>query len=332
MNKILDFPLKAALIGLGNIAWKYDIATNLTTSFAQSQAGAILQNPNLRLVGGFSPQTKDRQDFSKWSNCPTFSSLDKMLKETQPEFIGICSPPQYHFTHFMTALEFGVRVFWLEKPPTSTIQELQTMQNAAQKYGATVCVNYFRRTQPAYQQLKTVLQQKQLGECRLIQILYSPGLARNGCHLIDQLFFLTDSNNYQILWLDTQDRTNPNFGLQLSTGQKAAVCGCNLPYHTNDIQAIFDNGIFSIRQGGSKIELERSVPDPIAPGFFERKKDCDFSRKWNKKINQIGQMNGSLLDLIKAFKNNKQPMSSLQTAALTQQVLYEVLQGEKICI
>ena len=75
--------IDAALIGLGGIAWKYDARTQLKNSFALSQAGAMLRHPNVRLVGGFSPNKTDREQFQTWSDLPAFDNLEAMLDKTQ---------------------------------------------------------------------------------------------------------------------------------------------------------------------------------------------------------------------------------------------------------
>ncbi len=319
--------IKAALIGLGNIAWKYDIGNQLEDSFARSQAGAILRHSGLRLVGGFSPSREDREEFQQWSGCPAFSCLETMLEKIQPEMVGICSPVQNHFDNFMTALSAGTRIIWLEKPPAANTGELRTMMTAARKHGATVGVNYFRRTLPVYQELRNILQEQRFGKCHLLQILYSPGLARNGCHLLDQLFFLTDAEDYELLWLDKSvDRENPLFGLRLSTGHRVSVCGMDVPYHTNNINAVFDKGIVSIVFGGQKIRMEKSIINPIAPGFHKLEETDTFSG-----VESIsGHMDYALSDLLKAYQAGKQPISSLDTALLTQKILEETLMEEKI--
>ncbi len=316
--------VKAALIGLGNIAWKYDIGNNLKDSFARSQAGAFLRHSGLRLVGGFSPAQKDREEFQKWSGCPAFSCLDSMLDQTRPELVGICSPAQNHFDNFMTALSADARIIWLEKPPATNTEELRTMMAVAKKHGATVGVNYFRRTLPVYQELKHLLQEERLGKCQLIHILYSPGLARNGCHLLDQLFFLTGANDYELLWLEqADDRENPCFGLRLSTGHRVSVCGRNVRYHTNNITLVFDRGIVSVCGGGQKIHIQQCVTNPIAPGFYTLE-----DAKEHLGVEGInGHMDYALADLLRAYHTGKQPLSNLDTALVTQRLLEETLKA-----
>ncbi len=318
--------IDAALIGLGGIAWKYDARTQLKNSFALSQAGAMLRHPNVRLVGGFSPNKTDREQFQTWSGLPAFDNLEAMLDKTQPKLIGVCSPTVNHFENFLSAVDCGAQIIWLEKPAAASLTDACSMQDMAKEKSITVGVNYFRRTLPAYQYCKSILDTGRFGTCQLLQILYSPGLMRNGCHLVDQLFFLTGANDYELLWLEkANDPDNPLFGLRLSTGHIAVVCGRDLPYHTNTITMIFDQAILSMDKGGRKIHVEKSIPNPITPGFYKLETDNTLFPK----IGGIdGHMDYALADLLLAHQEKRQPASNLTTALLTQRILEEILKGQ----
>lgn len=77
-----DVAVKVALVGLGNIAWKYD-ANKPDSPFALSQAGAMAGHAGLCLVGGCSPDADDRDSFVAWpgtrGECRAFATPEEML-------------------------------------------------------------------------------------------------------------------------------------------------------------------------------------------------------------------------------------------------------------
>jgi predicted dehydrogenase len=314
---------KAALIGLGNIAWKYD-ANQPDAPFALSQAGAMLRQGGVRLAGGCSPDADDRAAFAAWSGgLPAFTNPTAMLSSLRPELVGICSPTAMHFEHARLCLEAGVRILWLEKPATETVDQLETLIHLARDARATVCVNFFRRYLPVYRQLRRMLLQEELGECRLLRVLYSPGLARNGVHLLDQLFFLTGARSYELLWVERDgDPANPSFSLRLSTGQIAQICGGDLPYHSNDISAVCAEGVVSVLRGGKLAAVERSIENTLFPGLSEL---TETDHAIVREASLDNYLQPALADLLQSTADGKEPQSNPATALVTQRLLEQVL-------
>lgn len=315
--------IRAALLGLGNVAWKYD-ANKPDNDFSLSQGGALKRHSGVELVGGCSPDAGDRQGFSNWSGgLPAFATPQEMLERLQPDMAGICSPTLVHFEHACLCLEAGVRLLWLEKPPTANSDELRQLIHLAEQRQATVCVNYFRRYLPSYLHLRRMVQEQTMGACQTIRITYSPGLARNGIHLLDQIFFVTGAQGYRLLWVE-QDGSDdsPSFALRLPEGQLVLGCGGTLPYHTNDISVQCTRGILSILRGGKETSVAKSRENELFPGFF------DLHMQKNSALGAggvEGYMQNSLADLLACGANGGQPQSNLYSAFLSQRLLEDIL-------
>ena len=316
--------IRAALVGLGNIAWKYD-AANPKAAFPLSQAGAILAYLGVELAGGCSPAAEDRQGFTAWSGgLPTFASLEEMLDIVRPDFVGICSPTPLHFEQAKLCLERGVSMLWLEKPPTQNANELEVLRCLAEEQKAHVCVNNSRRYLPQYQKLRELAFEKIFGPCRLIRVLYSPGLSRNGIHLLDQIFFLSGAKSYELLWVERGGGENPDFALRLPGGEKVSVCGADLSFHSNDISLVCDGGILSILHGGKLPKVERRVENELFPGFYDlRDEGCSLLGLGIME----GAMSAALKDLLESRHAGHLPVSSLESAMLAQRLLEDVLRG-----
>ena len=315
--------IRAALLGLGNVAWKYD-ANNSRSTFPLTQAGAMRAHPDVRLIGGCSPDHCDREGFHTWSEgLPVYADASAMLNELKPQMVGICSPTSAHYTHAEMCLEAGVQLLWLEKPATEHVAETQALIALAKECEATVCVNYFRRYLPIYQNFRKALQDKIYGESRVLRIFYSPGLARNGVHLLDILFFITGAESYELLWVEQPSNSNsPCFALRLSSGQSVQVSGADLPYHTNDITAVCEQGIFSVVRGGKEFIDEKVMENTLFPGFFEL---CPQKESVLGEADLNNYMTNALNDLVSCFATKQQPLSNLHSAQLTQRLLDDIL-------
>lgn len=315
---------KAALIGLGNIAWKYDADFDANAP-ARSQGGAVRKHGGLVLAGGCSPEPADRAGFSAWApGAEVCHGAEEMLAELQPEVVGICSPTSEHFNQALLCLEAGVKALWLEKPPTENPDELDRLIVRAKEKGAAVCVNYTRRYLPVYARLRELLQSRAYGPCRLIRLLYSPGLARNGVHLLDQLFYLTAADDYHLLWVEEGGGASPCFALRLSTGQLVEGAGGDWPYHTNDLSMVCDGGTLSVLRGGKTARAERRVENDLFPGFYDLKDDP--GEPLGTPVFE-GYMEAALADLMSCLKNGGQPRSNLESARLSQRLLDDILRG-----
>lgn len=315
--------IRAALLGLGNIAWKYD-ANRPENDFALTQAGALRRHPCVELVGGCSPDTEDRQGFSDWAGgLPVFAAPNDMLEQLQPDLVGICSPTADHFHHAGLCLEAGIRLLWLEKPPTSDTAQLRHLIRQAEKRQAIVCVNYFRRYLPSYRQLKRIIQEQAYGSCLNIRITYSPGLARNGVHLLDQLFFLTEAQNYELLWVEKGgENASPSFALRLSSGQLVLGCGGAASYHTNDISVQCVEAMLAISRGGKENAVAIRYENELFPGFFDLHAQIPSALGSG---GLEGYMQASLDDLLACAPRKRLPQSNLRSALLTQQLLEDIL-------
>ena len=312
--------LRAVIIGLGGIAWKYDY-TNPASEFALTQAGAMLRHPDIELCGGYSPNEIDRNGFQTWSGIPAFNDIEQLLNEIQPDIAGICSPTEVHAENFEQCINKDVSGIWLEKPPTKLVKDITRLAELAEYKKTTVCVNYFRRYLPVYDWLKNI--PNEIGSCKLIQLLYSPGLERNGSHFLDLIFFLTGAVDYNLLWVESNgDINNPAFALRLNTGQLVSACGANLPYHSNTIVMVCEGGVATVGKGGEIVRLESRTENSLFPGFYTLQ---DASHNLSDFGGMRCYMEYPLRDLVDSIQNKKTCRSSLYTAMKSQILLEDIL-------
>ena len=106
---------KCLIIGLGNIAFKYDL--NTKNKEVISHANAIKKNKSLILCGGVDILKKNRDLFKKNYKVETFKYLDYALTKTMPDIIIISVPTEHHLKIIkkITYKKF-IKIIICEKP------------------------------------------------------------------------------------------------------------------------------------------------------------------------------------------------------------------------
>jgi predicted dehydrogenase len=313
---------RAAIVGLGNIAWRFDGAQGAGQD-SLSHAGAYVQNSRTVLVGGCSPDAEDRSAFQKAFGVPVYASLSDLLDHAAPDIVSIASPSSWHFSQTLACLQKKVPMIWLEKPAAVSLHELDRLLETSHQVRSTVVVNFQRRYCTAYQNLRRIYEEQRLGTCRLIQLNYSRGLEVNGAHILDMLFFVTgDRAQWHLEWTSADgDRDNPCLSLLLANGPRVMIAGLSLPYHCIDIALTCDQGRVSMLHGGMTPVVEERVEHELFPGFYRLRHTGD---EFLGAGGLAGSMAAALDDLLDAFEQPREPVSNLQTARASLALIEEV--------
>ena len=113
------------------------------------------------------------------------------MDENQIDVLSICSPTEKHFENLVIACKAGVKKIWLEKPSAENSKLIEKMIRIKNEFGVKVFVNYFRRYDPSFIELKNEL--VNIGNLVSISGMYTKGLRNNASHLIDLLIWLVGS-------------------------------------------------------------------------------------------------------------------------------------------
>ena len=96
-------------------------------------------------------------------SCPTFTDIDKMLKETKPELLLVMSVDGVHHEHIIKGLESGADVV-TEKPMTIDEKKVQAIIDAEKRTGKKVRVTFNYRYSPHRQKLFELLRNGSIGQ------------------------------------------------------------------------------------------------------------------------------------------------------------------------
>lgn len=318
----MSSPFRAALVGLGNIAWRFDAAPS-PDGRPRSHAGAYLAAPGVTLVAGCDPDPVRRREFSAAHGLPAHADLESLLAAERPDIVSICSPTARHAADVRVCLGAGAPMLWLEKPPAASLDELDALVRLAEAGGATVLVNYQRRYEPAYRRLRQACLGAGPGALRHLEVVYSRGIGVNGVHFLDiALFLLGDPEVFRVSGRDDPaDPDHPCFQIVFENGVRASVTGiAGLPFHDLDVTATFEGGRLAVLHGGLAAREEVRVEHERFPGFF-RLAEVPPGLVPQDPGDNLG---AALGDLLAAHAAGRAPASSLRTARGAQRLLEAV--------
>lgn len=145
---------RVALIGLGSRGcgmWGRDLVNNYSKQ--------------LEFVG-FCDNNPGRLKLGKeyiGSDCPTYDNLEKMIKQSNPELLIVCTPDYDHHESIIKAMDMGCNVL-TEKPMTIDESKIQSIIDAEKRTGKSCRVTFNYRYSPHRVKIWELLQAGEIGE------------------------------------------------------------------------------------------------------------------------------------------------------------------------
>lgn len=249
-------PLRYAVIGAGGIAHVH--------------LNDLGKKPGVTVVG-----LADTADPKTWrlpadfAAAPRFQDAEKLLRETRPDIVSICTPNKFHREFALLALRHGAHVV-CEKPMAMTVPEAEEMEAARAAAGKLGGINFSYRNVPAFRFARELVAAGELGRIMRVNVVYlqsflgAPATTyswRNdvavagfgalgdlGVHMIDGVRFITGLDFRRVVGL-----------AQTLIPQKADAAGVARPV-TTDTNAAF----LAELAGGVVATFETTQ---VAPGY-----------------------------------------------------------------
>lgn len=322
--------LTAALIGLGNIAWRYDMGKADANGSCLTHLSTLTSRGDIEVVGGFDSDNAVRTDWTGQTGLTACDNIASLLA-LKPDIVSICSPNSEHAVHLEFCLNAEVPMIWLEKPATDSLVETdRLLALQRQKAASTILVGFQRRYLPVYRRLKHTLDE--LGPALGVSLVYSRGLETNGSHLIDLLFYLFgDEIKWQLSCQTSEppmqycQEPSPSFLIEIDGGPVCTVTGLDLPYHSIDVAIHFDDGRASVLYGGLQETWEKRIENPLFSGFCcLQYPEGGHSQKIDPSAEMRQVFPAMLNDLIAASRSETAPASSLVSARAGQALVKAV--------
>jgi len=115
-----------------------------------SHARAYHKMPEFEVVGVVSRGPKSREAISQeLGGVPEFSDYYSALSSSKPDVVSINTYPETHASYAKAAIAAGCHVF-CEKPLAETVEEAQSIVDAARTKGRKLVIGYILRVHPAW--------------------------------------------------------------------------------------------------------------------------------------------------------------------------------------
>ncbi|MBB1282760.1 Gfo/Idh/MocA family oxidoreductase [Flavisolibacter sp. BT320] len=126
--------------------------------------------PNSRLVAVMRRNAEKAADYARRHKVARwFSDAETLINDPDVNAIYIATPPLYHKDYTLQALRAGKPVY-VEKPMAMNAAEAQEMAAAAQETGVKLCVAHYRRQQPLFLKVKSLLAEGAIGKPRIVNL------------------------------------------------------------------------------------------------------------------------------------------------------------------
>lgn len=252
--------IKALLVGCGRIGALLDIDNDQV----QTHAKALSKIDNLTW-DIFDTNQENIISVQRSYNVTAIEKID-IATLSNYQLVCIAAPTSHHSDLLLQCISAKVSVVLCEKPLTTTIQELDSLNEAYDQGQTRVWVNYIRRYQEAYVQLKQDISEILKHEpCNNIVVKYQRGLINNGSHAADLLSFLFNRDfvleqviSGPIVY-DEFD-TDPTVNFMASwQGTSLAFIGLqHAKFSFFEIELYFEKHVVNMIQSGDRIEIYKT--------------------------------------------------------------------------
>ncbi|MBX7046502.1 MAG: Gfo/Idh/MocA family oxidoreductase [Ignavibacteria bacterium] len=250
----------ALVIGCGNIGAGYDFNNGQVLTHAK--ALSLNKNFSFKI---FDIDKNLAAKVSERYNCGVVNEISEdILKDF--DLVSICSPTKTHFEYLTKCLDAKIKVIICEKPVSSNENDLPVLLERYNLGDSKVQVNYTRRFQPAYSQLKakinTILEEEKLTN---LSIRYQRGFLNNCSHAVDLVEFLTDKkielkNIQKSNFIYDHFENDPTLTLSANWNEtNINILGLsNILFPYFDIDFYFESSKIEIKELGRTIEILKS--------------------------------------------------------------------------
>lgn len=125
---------------------------------------------NSSLVAVMRRDGQKARDYAMRHNVPKwYDDANQLIDDPEVNAIYIATPPLQHEDYTLKALAAGKPVY-VEKPMTLNAASAIRMKDAAEKFNVKLSVAHYRRAQPMFLKIKSLLDNKEIGTVRFVQL------------------------------------------------------------------------------------------------------------------------------------------------------------------
>jgi predicted dehydrogenase len=116
------------------------------------------------LVAVMRRDAEKAKDYARRHNVPRwYANADELINDEEVSAVYVATPPSSHEELTLAALRAGKPVY-VEKPMSTDAQSAWRMNEAAASLGLPLVVAHYRREQPLFKKIKSLIAEKAIGE------------------------------------------------------------------------------------------------------------------------------------------------------------------------
>jgi len=126
--------------------------------------------PNSKLVAVMRRNAEKAKDYAQRHGVERwYSNADDLINDAGVNAVYVATPPLNHEEYAIKSMKAGKPVY-IEKPMAINAGAAERIEQVAKETGIKISVAHYRRQQPLFLKIKELLQQKAIGDIRLVNI------------------------------------------------------------------------------------------------------------------------------------------------------------------
>lgn len=156
---------------------KLGVAIHGAGSVACAHAASWQKNPYVDIVSVSSGTRASAQRFVEKLGlaCPVRDRYEEVLRDARVDIVDISGPNHVHAEQGVAAAEAG-KHFMVEKPMAISMAENRALRDAVQRAGVKTLVSFVLRWNPLFDNLKSLLAARTIGDLFYIEVDYWHGI------------------------------------------------------------------------------------------------------------------------------------------------------------
>lgn len=175
-----------AVIGFGQIG--VTINDDFLRKEIWSHTHAYLNNNRTNLVAVCDSDSNKLVNISNQYH--KYTDFKKMIEIERPDIVSICTPTQTHYDIIKTLTTYPIKAIFCEKPLSYSSIDCEYAIDLCEENDIVLAVNYMRRWDNLYLEIKKIIETKELGNLKSIVCYSNTALYANASHMIDLIIML----------------------------------------------------------------------------------------------------------------------------------------------
>ncbi len=135
-------------------------------------AEGVHECPSAELVGLWNRTAKRGEEKAALFGCRTYATAEELVSDPEIDVVYVLTNMETHHKYSLMAIEAGKHVL-VEKPTATTVQEIQEMEDAANRAGVLIAPVHNYLYEPSVMRAKDLIDSGKLGDLVSLYVMYN---------------------------------------------------------------------------------------------------------------------------------------------------------------